>query len=339
MSTVDLTDPLYDQLTTFLQTATTIQQRTPAWHAARSTTVGGSSIGTLLGVGFNTIEQLLAEKLLPQPPKSREEEAFARCAMNWGTVMEDVLCEYTERQFNCKILATEAFFRGEGARKNLAYSPDGLTCMDVQYSSYDVERPGPHGVIVETIPLFRREIVLMEFKCPFTRALRGYMPDYYRPQVLMGLEMLPVATRGVFIEGTIRPCYREQLGGDGHAREYDTKKYGAALAEGQFGITDPTKPPGAPPIDLGYTPALLPLVLHGICAEGWPYEPAKPDAHYYTYILCWKLFAIGKYQVDPQPGFLDALLPAVDKFVNFVEAVRLMPVERRQSMIDVYSAV
>ena len=54
-------------------------------------------------------------------------------------------------------------------------------------------------------------ILLLEFKCPYSRKVSGDIPKYYRPQVLSGLDVSPIAHKGLFVDAVFRKCNLTQL--------------------------------------------------------------------------------------------------------------------------------
>jgi hypothetical protein len=309
-------------------TRTDISQHSEEWHNARRGTIGGSSIGVLLGVGFVTIQQFLEEKLLPKPPLTQEAIENAEIAMNWGTVFEDVLANYTEQTYNCKLTETNAFYIGKDKYTGLSFSPDGIAEMDVEIGNYEEEVKCPEGYKIVYTPITERRRCLVEFKCPYSRGLRNYMPDYYRPQVLMGLDFLELP-HGIFIEGLIRPCYAEQYDDTtNHAKEYDSRKYKEVLARGIVGVA------GEGMIDLGHAPALLASALVEMKASC--VHMTTPPTSGYKYLLYWKLFQVGKFQVDREPQYLDGILPAVRKVLQFMDDMRGKPEELIREAIKLY---
>lgn len=306
-----------DVIKAILQRATDISQHSAEWHAARKHTIGGSSIGTLLGVGFNNIQQFLAERILPPTPRTQQQKDEAEVAMNWGTVFEDILAEYVEKRYACKLYGTNSFFIGSGKTSGISYSPDGIAYMDVEYSAVETEIETPEGYKIERVPLIRKEVCLVEFKCPYSRPLRGFMPDYYRPQVLMGLDFLGLS-RGIFIEGAFRPCHISQYDDSVlHAKEYCSRKFSQVLAKGVLAIRG-----DGPMIDLGQRPDLIAYVLGKMIRGDYDRLEEIPTSGY-SYCLCWKLFDIGKFQVDPVDNYLEPILPRVRKVLDFITSAAI----------------
>lgn len=148
-----------------------ITQHSDAWHVARTTTIGGSSISTIMGLNpFETIASLVSGRC--------KMSSFDGSIMTeWGNIFEPLICSWVSIKYNTTIRA-DKFFISNG---NLSYSPDGLCIID-------------------------GKVVLLEFKCPFMRIPGKTPPKYYVPQVKMGLEMIPITEYGLFVEAIYRKC-------------------------------------------------------------------------------------------------------------------------------------
>lgn len=178
-----------------------ISQGDEDWHTSRRDKCGGSSIATFQGINpFRTLAQLLAEKCEVTPFEGR-------IAMWWGSLFETAIKKYVEIDRRCTILGENLYLEGPPG-SHLAYSPDGLAVMDVEYRE---EVSAIDDDDIEYATITRQEIVLLEFKCPFTRIPRGTMPSYYVPQVKMGLDMIDIATSGLFAEAVFRKCSYDQI--------------------------------------------------------------------------------------------------------------------------------
>ena len=112
-------------------------------------------------------------------------------------------------------MGEDLFIKGSAAYPHTSYSPDGLAVIDLTNRSVtEVETIvdgvlSITGVVDETVTT---EIVLVEFKCPYSRLPNGTPPKYYIPQVKMGLQLLELPTTGLYIEGVFRRCAWADLG-------------------------------------------------------------------------------------------------------------------------------
>lgn len=163
-----------------------IRQHSREWLDAKRTTIGGSSIGTLQGCNpYSSANQLVQERI-------------GMCAfepnikMQWGNLFEDVIQRYVEHDKQCEVLGEFLYVEGS---PGIAYSPDGLAVMFV---------PRPDGPAVP-------EIMLCEFKCPYSRVPTATPPKQYVAQVKMGMDVLELPTSGVLVEAVFRRCAIENL--------------------------------------------------------------------------------------------------------------------------------
>jgi putative phage-type endonuclease len=166
-----------------------IVQHSPEWHAARSYSVGGSSIATIMGL--NPFEDMTSFVNTRVGVSSFN----GSLATEWGTMFEPIITRYVEKIYKCTVKCDQFFVR----RGNLSYSPDGI------------------AVIADNI-------VLLEFKCPYNRIPAPEPPAYYIPQVKMGLAMIDITTCGYFIEGVYRKCKWEDMGTNGVYELFDGQK-------------------------------------------------------------------------------------------------------------------
>jgi len=165
------------------------------WLEIRTNYCGGSSVASLIGKNpYKTCADFISERIGLTDGLSSQGNLFTQ----WGNLFEDVICEYFELAFNCKVYGADLFIRNE-SQPYLAYSPDGLTVIN-------------------------GNIVLLEFKCMFSRNSANNPPVYYVPQVKMGLTMIDLPTYGLLVEAVFRCCSWDQL---------DFNNYGYNLSFGQ----------------------------------------------------------------------------------------------------------
>lgn len=165
-----------------------IMQHSDQWLEIRKYTVGGSSISTILGLNpYESMVSLVRKRL--------GWDKFAdNISPQWGNLFEDVIKRVVEYQKNTLVLGEDLYIDGGERRPYTSYSPDGIAVIN-------------------------DEIVLLEFKCPYSRIPDGKVPKYYVPQVLMGLDLMQLPTRGLFVEAVFRRCAWENLG---YNSVYDT---------------------------------------------------------------------------------------------------------------------
>jgi hypothetical protein len=181
-----------------------IQQHSSSWHQARLYTVGGSSISAVIGNNkFCTVESLVKKKI-------GLEKSTQDIKMQWGCLFEAVLREYIEATRG-PVVGSSLYIQGP---PGTSYSPDGLLVTSVTRSSLvEVESKDCIELVEESNT--STEIVLLELKCPYSRIPYGGIPDYYLPQVKMGLDILDLPTTVLFVEGVFRKCALDDLGCNG----------------------------------------------------------------------------------------------------------------------------
>jgi hypothetical protein len=171
-----------------------INQHDPKWYEAKVYTIGGSSLATIQGVNpMGNIYKLITDKI-------GITQFAGGIAPRWGNLFEDVIKRYVERDRRCTVYGEDLYIEGP---PNTAYSPDGLAVMDV-IDTYHINGGAEKGG--ETLTAPKISTVLLEFKCPYSRALSGSPPVYYIPQVKMGLDILKIADVGLLVEAVFRRC-------------------------------------------------------------------------------------------------------------------------------------
>jgi len=339
-----------------------IKQRTPEWYKDKEKTIGGSSIATIMGLGYKSLRDYIAEKAeerrkkeLPPPILTREEKAALiedRAAMNWGVVFEDVLCTIVEKLYNCRIKGAELYYRDDDKFKHLCYSPDGLGIFDVTSELCMMEVQTEDGVEYVMENLKKPTICLFEFKCPWTRIPSGKPPIYYVPQVKMGLQMLDGPTHGVFAEGVFRRCTMTQLG---FGPEFDKTISGrngtpinrrTSYGEPPLacGILVFTSPQISADIDIGLASAAVFKEILYNAAEGayeidyeifYPGDEIKCITRTLpALILPWKLFRVDVHIIDKDPNYLTKWTPRVDSTIRAIDMVYEEPEKIDQILFD-----
>lgn len=194
-----------------------IKQHSDEWHKVRLNAIGGSSMATIQGLNpYSSICKIVSEKI-------GFTEFISDIKPQWGNLFEDVIKRVVEYQKKCVVYGEDLYILGE---PGTSYSPDGLAVMDIVDTSTveettTIDTPdGPKQVIrviEKRTPAIA--IVLLEFKCPYSRIPNGVVPKYYVPQVKMGLDLLGIPSIGLFVEGVFRRCTWEDLGNN---PKYDT---------------------------------------------------------------------------------------------------------------------
>lgn len=184
-----------------------IKQQDPLWDKDKLNTIGGSSVATILGYNpYSTITKLVGEKTGLSSFKSDIKP-------QWGNLFEEVIKVFVETDRGTVILGEDLYVRGK--LSGTSYSPDGLCVLDVvekQIVEVDTIENGVSTTQLTCIESTKPQIVLVEFKCPYSRIPSGTPPKYYVPQVKMGLDLLELPTVGLFIEAVFRRCTWDDLG-------------------------------------------------------------------------------------------------------------------------------
>jgi hypothetical protein len=187
-----------------------IRQHDPGWDLARLRRIGGSSLGTIQGLNrFSNIGKLIGERIGIY-------KFVGGIPLQWGNLFEEVIKQFVEHDRGCEILGEDLYVE---CHSDMSYSPDGLAVMDIideymfeeeTYVDTPTGREKRVEMVVTEVP--KTAIVLAEFKCPYSRLPNGAVPESYVSQVKMGLELLEVASVGLYAEGVFRRCTWEQLG-------------------------------------------------------------------------------------------------------------------------------
>ena len=172
----------------FLQERQTgLVQRSQPWVKARQHTIGASEIAVLTGTSrFDTPASLIRKKL--NPPNMASNVACA-----WGRLFEPFARAYIEWYHVPKVF-------GDTISLNLAK----------EHPLYGKVTCSPDGYFQD----LDGSIVLLEFKCPFTRKIvRRTIPALYRDQVQTELALSgALVTKGLFVDCYFRMCSLSQLG-------------------------------------------------------------------------------------------------------------------------------
>lgn len=202
-----------------------IVQHSAEWLREKRFVVGGSKIAMVMGdCPYSAVSQYVLEK-------SSGINVQMGIAAQWGNMMEEIIKQQVERDFDCKVLGENLFVR-DPTYKGVAYSPDGVAAMYVGARGSHPNRGGSVCNLIDD-PLLDNaaekapRIVLVEFKCPWSRIPDGSPPANYVPQVKMGLDMIRIASIGLLAEGVYRRCTIPQLGTGEFNDEHTAKTKGA----------------------------------------------------------------------------------------------------------------
>jgi hypothetical protein len=215
---IDL-DALIDD---FVRVHAGMTQRGAAWYAAMGLTVGGSELAALTGADpYKTLEGVVRAKIAILDGESTWDGGSEACW--WGVLFEDVIAAYTAVDLGSPVRGDEICVRAVAGHRN---SPDGYLvaqfyrAADGQLRIWTTDMPP--GIRTQ------KEILLLEFKCPFTRKPQQRAPAQYRPQLWSGLAVSPIAHQGLFVDAVFRKCPLLDLGDTpGYDTEYHDRDAGA----------------------------------------------------------------------------------------------------------------
>lgn len=159
------------------------EQRTPAWYELVNNTFGGSEQAVISGKSkYGSIAEIVAQKAGLVKPM------MGAIATRMGTIMEKSVSRIMKKLFSMKI---NEFGSITGIVPHLRCSPDGI------------------GVARIKIGCKRRWLlILLEYKCPFTRIPDGTIPPDYIHQLKTGLCSVPEIDIALFVDSMIRLCKR-----------------------------------------------------------------------------------------------------------------------------------
>ncbi len=172
-------------------------QGSDTWKLQRIGRIGGSEVSTILKQNKNkTINKLIMEKL--------GFDVFTGNVITyWGNVFEELIRLHTQELFNCNIQETGSIPYHEGY---LSYSPDGLGVVSKEalkrfFQIDDLQLDETHDNF----------LTLFEFKCPHSRVPTEDIPEHYRPQITIGMNIIDIMETGIFIQAVYRRCLFNQM--------------------------------------------------------------------------------------------------------------------------------
>ena len=134
-------------------------------------------------------------------------------------------------------------------------SPDGYGVVEF------VEQDGHWALVRERVAEFLKPgrrvamAALLEFKCPYRRQPKGFVPRHYLLQVWAGLDISPFANIGLFCEMVARKCSKVEFSvwGALDTRYHFDYDWGREIARGVSGVF--RREASAVLIDCGAAPA------------------------------------------------------------------------------------
>ncbi len=224
------------------------EQGSDAWKDQRMGRIGGSEVATLLKQNkYKSVNKLIMEKLNFDP--------FTGSVITyWGNVFEELIRLHSEQTFACQIMETGSIPYNGGY---LSYSPDGLSVVSASAlrKYLPVEDLGlvPH----------KEHLVLFEFKCPHSRIPDHSIPDHYRPQITIGMNIIDIMEVGIFIQAVYRRCSFRDI-------EYNTRHNGFGhFKQWQSDVGDSTRIPKEVGFIIMYSEVEYAHDLRSLLGEDW----------------------------------------------------------------------
>ena len=251
------------------------RQRTDAWLAKKSVSIGGSEVAALMGWNpYSSFDQVVALKAGIQTWDG------GSVACWWGSMFESVIERFVEIDCKTQLAGTDISVPAPTTselRGFHANSPDGYGVITLFLNVDDewqiLGTSAENQAAAEGRP--RKQIIaLFEFKCPFRRHPKGEIPKHYRPQIWSGLALSPIAHTGVFVDAVFRKCMLWNLGpetGYDYTYHYERKNpsWTYPIAWGLTGIYAPRLDAnrGKPNTSINNTSAIIKTCMSGVSVD------------------------------------------------------------------------
>lgn len=326
------------------------KQKSPEWVKLRTdgmggVFLGGSDIGTAIDVNpYQSPGQLIRSKCGLKTARDNSDPI----AMHWGSLFEDVIARYIEMDFKTTIKGTEMIICGH---ELFRYSPDGfiVACfkfVDGEFRFVPLDDP-------DGIPI----IILCEIKSLWARVSKDYIPEYYVPQPMVGLEVAQIAHAALYVEGLFKVCSMEELGSSKdysrkiHTRQRFLDRY--PIAWGMFFISCEDEKVydefvadrdiGAGTLD-GFKDVMKKIDSGVFTAEFTDPKPYSQDAietlldaaqncedrRYFIGVIPWKLFDISYFQLDRDSSYV----PGISKQLKDMNDVIRRAKEFKENLLE-----
>lgn len=182
-----------------------IKQKDTKWYNLMGTTVGGSEVAALMGLNPYSSFYKVVESKIEICRGNKPWNSIENISCWWGTLFEDVITKYIEIDLGNVVKGNNICIQKYEGHRN---SPDGYVVANFCY------KDGKYHLWttdLSTDLIDLSMILILEFKCPITRKITGNIPKYYKPQVLSGLAVSPIAHKGMFVDALFRKCSLDQL--------------------------------------------------------------------------------------------------------------------------------
>ena len=177
-------------------------QGSQSWLNETRNSIGGSSVAYFTGKGYGSLEEFIVNRVF--------KKEYSNIAMNFGSIMEDVLPKYLNLKYGIENYSLGAVpYLIENEKLMAHYSMDGI----FKYNMHNIE------------PFFedKEQVCLLEIKFPYSRELKKYktnragikdsccIPFGYQDQIKMGLIVIEPCEVGVLTDCFARFCTLDQL--------------------------------------------------------------------------------------------------------------------------------
>jgi len=180
-----------------------LKQRDINWSKLMGVTVGGSEIAAITGLSpYSDFYKIVESKI--EICKGNN-IYISNISCSWGNVFENVITKVVEIDLGNNVKGANICIQKIEGHRN---SPDGYIVLHLykKDEKYQIWTTNLNKDLIEL-----SIIVLLEFKCPISRKVTGDIPKYYKPQVLSGLAVSPIASKGLYVEGVFKKCSIKQL--------------------------------------------------------------------------------------------------------------------------------
>jgi hypothetical protein len=190
-----------------------VKQHNKDWYKLMGTTIGGSEVAAIMGLSPHSSFYKVIESKIEICKGTKKWNLSDTLPCWWGTLFENVITQFVEIDLGNTVHGDKICIQKYDGHRN---SPDGYIIANFY------NKNGIYHIWTTDLPEEMIEIsliMLLEFKCPVTRRVYGDIPKYYKPQVLSGLAVSPIAHKGLFVDSIFKKCCLDQLGNN---PDYDT---------------------------------------------------------------------------------------------------------------------
>jgi hypothetical protein len=270
-----------DEFHTFIDKYNCAKQGSSEWTDLMKYTFGGSELHRIVRAREQSLHTLALNK--------HNNEFKGNLYTLWGSLFEDIAVLYLEIEYK-KVWYTDV-------------------CLIV----HKWHRTSPDGFIIHD----DKKISLVEIKCPYKRIPTDKIPDDYVEQVFSGIDICPLVDDGLFCDFVFRTCTQFDFNSNNlHFRpnntsSFDTFRPTTILAKGTvtfIGDSVNKSMSLLEALSLDKSKTEIQIQFYNIDET---YEDVNTQENSFT--LFWKLFDIKKIAVQKKIGFIESILPRLNK--------------------------